>query len=272
MTDKKYTAKVMWTGGMDSTLRILQLSYLDIDIQPYYVYVKKRLTRDKEVDTVNKITKMIKNRSTTKANILPLKILDEDDFRPFEQDIVDAYKRLIKNQHISIQNLLLSQVTRNIPGLEISFEKTKNSNDTSLVDNVLGQKGIREEVDETGEIYCYITEKTGKDEFTVFGNYKFPKRIITLTKEDEVSEFEKMNAMDIAKETWFCQNPVGDEACGYCLVCRNTIHELGTWRLTESGKCRYKHWRYYLLKHKIKKGLSLLFNGKLINYFRNKYK
>lgn len=272
MEKEKYTAKVMWTGGFDSTLRVLQLSQYDINIQPYYVYIKKRLTRDKEVNTVKKLTEMIKDRPSTKANILPLIILDEDDFRPIDQDIIDAYKRLTKTQHISFQNILLSQVTRNVPQLEISFHTLKNVDEGSIVDNIVGQKGLREQIDETGEIYYFITEETGKDAATVFGNYKFPKRIIEKTKEDELEEYKEMEAMDIAKNTWFCQNPVGEEPCGYCLVCRNTIHELGTWRLTEAGKKRYKHWRYYLMKHKIKKAIDLISKGSLIKYFKNKYR
>ncbi|WP_103981560.1 hypothetical protein [Helcococcus massiliensis] len=272
MENEKYTAKVMWTGGLDSTLRVLQLSYYDIDIQPYYIYIRKRKTRDKEIKTVNKLAEMIKDRPSTKANILPLIILDEDDFRPIDQDIIDAYKRLIKTQHISFQNILLSQVTRTIPGLEISFERTKDADESLIVDSVITQKGLREQVDETGEIYYFITEETGIDAATVFGNYKFPKRIIEKTKEEEIEEFKELDAMDMAKSTWFCQNPVGDEACGYCLVCRNTVEELGTWRLTEAGKKRHKHWRYHLLKHKIKKGFSLLSKGSLIKYFKNKYK
>lgn len=48
----KYT---FWTGGFDSTFRILQLSRENVTVQPIYIVDPGRISSDKEIAAINKL-------------------------------------------------------------------------------------------------------------------------------------------------------------------------------------------------------------------------
>lgn len=253
----------MWTGGFDSTLRIVQLSEKDIIIEPYYIYFPQRKSVEKELETIEKLRKMILERPSTKAEIKHLHVMPSSDFLPVDKDILEAYEVLYKTDGLAKQNKVLAMATRKIPGLEICFERSKGSK--KIVDTII-EKPYLTQLKEQDEIYYYINENAPKEVYTIFKDYKFPKRIIELTKQEEYEDFKRLNALDIAKATWFCQFPINDEPCGYCSVCRASVQELGDWRLTEAGKKRYKHWRFHLAVHKVKRLINVVLGkDKIVN-------
>ena len=42
MTKEKRIVNIFWTGGLDSTFRIVELSQRQCTIQPYYIRLKKK--------------------------------------------------------------------------------------------------------------------------------------------------------------------------------------------------------------------------------------
>ena len=52
------TVNVLWTGGLDSTYRVLELSRTDVTIQPYYLAYVNPSTKY-EIRAIRQITKVI---------------------------------------------------------------------------------------------------------------------------------------------------------------------------------------------------------------------
>src|SRR5690554_4350795 len=112
---------VLWTGGFDSTFRILQLSKLNVDIQPYYVY-DKRKSETYELDAIKAIKEDILVHPGTKASLMPLLRVKSADIAP-DHELTEAYFRLNKEYSIGIQYDWLGRFSRYVPGIELVVEK-----------------------------------------------------------------------------------------------------------------------------------------------------
>ena len=72
----KTRVNVFWTGGLDSTYRICQLSKLNVDIYPYYFRFPFRHNINEELQAINIMTTKISQKEDTKATLQPLQIIE----------------------------------------------------------------------------------------------------------------------------------------------------------------------------------------------------
>ncbi len=63
---------VFWTGGLDSSFRMMQLSRMDVEIQPIYLSDADSGKTRHERNAMAQITDDLKTNPQTKATILPL--------------------------------------------------------------------------------------------------------------------------------------------------------------------------------------------------------
>lgn len=132
---EKKTVNILWTGGYDSTFRMIQLSKLEIDVQPYYICFNKESDQN-ELKAIEEITKDIKSHSETRCSILPL-IQYQASAITANKSISSAHKRLsgksfLANQYDSLARFALQE---NLHDLELSLEKADTSTAQSCINN-----------------------------------------------------------------------------------------------------------------------------------------
>ncbi len=72
------TYEIFWTGGFDSTLRVVQLSRYPIKIQPVFckgVAADIRKSEFYELRAIKQISALLRTKPGVKAELLPLKIV-----------------------------------------------------------------------------------------------------------------------------------------------------------------------------------------------------
>ena len=82
----------MWTGGLDSTYTMIVYSRYEIEIQPYYLR-HGRKSEKYELLTMKDILEDLLSRKDTKAVILPLIVIGEEDI-PGDPEVEASYRRL----------------------------------------------------------------------------------------------------------------------------------------------------------------------------------
>jgi len=114
---------VLWTGGWDSTFRVIQLYRLGGVIQPIYVDDQNRKSKEKELATINKLIVEIPERFN-KANgrILPL-IIKERKKIASNLYLKLLYKILRKRLALGKQYYWLSCLSQEYENLELSIHK-----------------------------------------------------------------------------------------------------------------------------------------------------
>lgn len=258
--DEKVVVNILWTGGWDSTFRIMQLSTKNIVIQPFYLS-NHRKSEDFELKSIVSLTKNIRNLSSTKCTLCELikinvsEINEEKNIIQSFKDISISYKKLTKIQ-LGCQYEWLAQTSLKNNKLELSVEKG-----SKLIDYINAYGGLKKVIDKIkGEYYVINKSISSIDVINVFGNFHFP--LIDYSKLDMKQKAKESGFFELMNKTWFCHNPIDKQPCGLCNPCKQTI---------ESG-LDYRFSKAALKRYKMKKLIRPIKNTSIIKAIGEKYR
>lgn len=235
--NEKKIVNILWTGGYDSTFRVVQLSKLPIKIKPYYIS-DNRYSEKAELHAIKKVIDELKNKQDIVCTFLDLETIPINE-RVVDPNIEMAFKNLLSLDFMGSQYEWLSYFAKIHPGIELSIHQddkaviliNKHGAFTRICDPVLGD-------------YFVIDEANShKDIVTLFGNFHFP--LLEYTKVMMKEEYARLGCEDIINLTWFCYSPVNGQSCGLCNPCIYTIEEGLYWRFSATALKRYKYRTIY---------------------------
>jgi 7-cyano-7-deazaguanine synthase len=254
--DNKFVVNVLWTGGWDSTFRIIQLSTKDVIIQPHYLIdnIDNRLSKNFELNAIRSITEDIRNLPSTQCTILDLILTNVSDIKE-DKDISQAYNNIANNHRIGSQYEWLARYSKNINNLEIGDENG-SSKDSIIYGAIKANGDVKRIVDDKkGEYYVIDKSVSSNDIIKIFGNYHYP--ILFYSKLEMKIEAEEKGFIDIMNKTWFCHSPIDSQPCGRCVPCKGTIEKGLEYRLNKAALKRYKRTKFI---EPIKKILIYIYN------------
>lgn len=230
---------VLWTGGWDSTFRILQLSTKNIIIQPHYIK-DNRKSENLELNSIRSITEDIRNLASTKCTLRDLITLDVAEIDEDEK-ISCAYKNLAKNYSLGSQYDWLARYSKKVNGIEIGDENG-SAKDSIIYGAIRANGDVKRMMDDIkGEYYVIDKSISSEDIIKTFGNYHYP--ILFYTKLEMKKEAEERGFGDIMDKTWFCHTPINEQACGVCFPCMFTIKKGLGYRLNKTALMRYRRYK-----------------------------
>lgn len=231
--DKSITINVLWTGGLDSTFRICELSRHNVVIQPYYI-VEERKSEPYERRSITWITQYLRNRETTKATLLDTKFIDWNSFKT-DNEIASSWNNLRQTYRIGSQYEYIAKFAKQYNLiLEVGLERSPRSKAYNAL-NSEGGLVITSPIAGI-EQYTLNLENCSSDIKRIFGNLRFHKLLFEISKIEEVNFLEKWGLKDVVKHTWFCHNPVLGLPCGRCNPCRDALNEGFAWRVPTYGR------------------------------------
>jgi hypothetical protein len=244
---------LLWTGGLDSSYRMVRLSRRPVRVQPYYISDNRQSERQ-ELKAIAEIAADIQGHPKTQCEILPLVVVRVEDIGP-DAKITQAYRRLRRATDIGSQYDWLARFAKSVERLELCVEKSESS----IALNCILKYGELTLQDLAPNGPCYvIDEKSSSDDLVqVFGAFLYP--VIDKTKPEMIREFTQLGHEAAMHKTWFCFTPIGDEPCGMCNPCKSAIEEGLRFRFTETALKRYENPpRMWRLKGAAKVALSEL--------------
>lgn len=243
---------LLWTGGWDSTFRLLQLVLIQKrTVQPYYVVSPVRKSSELEIATMDKISRLlIEKHPESRPLLLPAVYKNVDEIKQ-DDVITQQYKRLSAAQHLGNQYDFLARFAdeAGIEALELSIHKDDHA-----------QKFLQAYVVKEADNYR-LKDNPSYEDLKLFRYFRFP--ILELTKLDMEAIAAKHKFLDLLNETVFCHTPLKDGTpCGHCNPCRYTIAEGLKRRVPYARRLRYNV--IHAIKPPVKYALKLLH----INYHR----
>lgn len=233
----KAVVDLLWTGGWDSTFRMLQLSIKDVIVQPHYLIDDSRRSQSFELDAIRSITEDIRNLPSTQCTIRDLILVNVSEINE-DRDITQAYKNISKKHQLGIQYEWLARYSKNVCKLEIGDENG-SAPDSILIGVITANGAIKKILDDNkGEYYIVDQSVSSGDIIKIFGNYHYP--ILFYNKLEMKKEAEDMGYIDLMNKTWFCHRPIGNQPCGRCVACVGTIKKGLEYRLSRAALGRYK--------------------------------
>jgi hypothetical protein len=183
----KRTINVLWTGGLDSSCRIAELSQYDIIVQPYYMLDKGRKSIKQELKAIKSISRIIRNNPKTRCELKDPIITDINNVKK-NSVITNAWKYIHDKYSLGIQYDWLARFAEqyNIQ-LEIGLEKNPRGKAFHVIDN----ECFLVEQDMDGIIdYAIDSKRSNKEATILFQNLLMPKTIWHMTKLEEAERVE----------------------------------------------------------------------------------
>lgn len=204
----------MWTGGWDSTFRLLHLLLLERShVQPYYIVDHSRKSTKIELERMRVIRqKLLHQYPFSRELMLPLIQTSSEDIR-IDPEISKVWRKIRNRRHIGEQYKMLASFCKekHIFDMELSLEKQ------------IGGDRV-----ETTNAYILASDEIPDEEKILFKYFNFP--LIQTTKKEMISIAKEQNWMPILVETWFCHRPIhipfiGPIPCGACNPCTIVLKE-----------------------------------------------
>lgn len=258
---------VCWSGGLDSTFIVAQLSQFPVTIRPFYIRGQTfRLSEPQELSAIQAIHDLLLADPRTKAELLPLEIIEKNDPRVKDREIVMAHRRIYmyllgeyKNAHggrlpsagsqqiyadgafISPQYIACASLAKSLGEL---IEVGLLCDDfESRPFNILSTAVIRDKATERS-LMCVREDSEKKEYYTLFQGIRLPIAGQGMYKRDVWHWYEKHDYLQVRSKTNFCQSPIIHEdgtyePCGICTACIGVIRENVLEPFTEEGLARY---------------------------------
>lgn len=228
------TVNVLWTGGWDSTYRILELARMNVVVQPIYVQ-ESRISRFIEERQMNEIREALINDPRCVAKILPIKFIKLADV-PENKEITDAYACLRDRYALGSQYDYLARLAMQYPGLEIGIT---GGGTAGRIYSVFSGNGEFKKINGVGR-YAVDQEKSTKDVNLVFGNFHAP--LYGLTWQTMLNNACEWGFEPLLKKIRFCFSRK-ERPCGHCAPCRAKIESGMTFFFSKSALASFALWK-----------------------------
>ena len=231
--DPNRVVNLLWTGGWDSTFRLLQLAIVERRrVQPYYIKSPKRRSTPYELAAMDNILAAIEARygSEVRGLIAPINFHDQADI-PELTHVRDAFARLLAAGHIGAQYEWLAEFTAmmGITDFELSSHRFENKEDRI-------RARLNKDLEWDGDAYR-LSDSLSDEDLFIFSNYRFP--LNDMSKSDMKNYAQEHGLGDILMLTHFCHRPdKKGRPCGVCVPCGNALVEGFAHRVPLRGRLR----------------------------------
>lgn len=214
------SVKLLWTGGWDSTFRLLQLLLRHrVPVTPYYLEDPTRPSTATEIATMARIAERLYERFPHTRELLhPLRRAAVADIE-VDEDIASALREIRGRIFIGSQYAWLPAFCRReaLDGMELGVHVDDKvqavlRDCTMEFDHPAGFRSVR--VDPA---------RAGAAERLLFGRFTFP--LFQVDKRDIERDALAAGWGELMEMTWFCHKPVHGKPCGFCPPCVYTIEE-----------------------------------------------
>lgn len=248
---EKKIVNVLWTGGLDSTFLIIQLSqYENIIIQPIYIADRPRKSTPIELQRIDEILHIINKKKTNSNSTYPFLaeikdpiIIEENQIKE-NNEITSSSKSLLKKYKLGSQYELIARLAIQI-GLQLEVGILTDFKNSKVGKALKCECEIIKFDDGYGRNFKIDRERSSKDGNNIFSNMHFP--LIGYSKLEEARLLKEYDCEDILMKTWFCHDPIHGMPCGHCNPCRDALTEGFKWRVPIKGRI-LGGIRYYFLK------------------------
>lgn len=207
---------ILWTGGWDSTFRMIQASRQGKVIQPYYVIDTDRPSSLNEMEQMLEI-KAALSRKYSLSNIKDIIYMNLASM-VIDEKYTAAQARLMNKATLGFQYEWISSLSRQIENLELCIHKDDKA-----------EFFVRKMLQERAQ-----NGNRNSDEELIFGALQFP--LLDYTKLDMEEECIQGGDLDILNLSWFCFTPINGTPCGLCNPCKYTLSEGLQRRFTYRGR------------------------------------
>jgi hypothetical protein len=211
---------LLWTGGWDSTFRLLQLLLLHrVPVVPHYLEDPTRASTPVELQTMARIGDRLREAYPhTRELLQPLRIAAVADVEE-DAEIAMALREIRKRVFIGSQYAWLPAFCKHNAITDMELGVHVDDKVQALL------RPFAMEYEHPGGLRSVRVDPRHHDcaESRLFRYFSFP--LFHIDKVGIARQAEAEGWSDIMDMTWFCHTPVRGRPCGLCAPCVYTIEE-----------------------------------------------
>jgi hypothetical protein len=241
---KDNLVNLLWTGGWDSTFRLLELLHVRKRIvQPYYILDSERRSMCIEIARREQIIRLlIEKNPTTNDLLLPTIFKAKTDIK-VNNELAQNYKNILTRQRLGKQHEWLAFFADELKIKDL--EICNHINDPAVT--IIKPFSTRIENNDGFFYYLVRSDIADQDVYHLFKYFRFP--LLMMNKREIEQKSKAYDFIDIMEYTWFCHNPLGRlpmnaRPCGTCNTCIYTINTQGMQRIPYISRIRYYFMRF----------------------------
>ncbi len=237
-----HCVSLLWTGGWDSTFRLLQLLLLHrVAVVPYYLEDPTRASTQTELRTIVRIADhLCETYPHVRGLLQPLRIAGVAGIAE-DREVAAALRDIRKRSYIGSQYAWLPAFCKR-NGL---FDMELCVHVDDKVQALLSGFEIESEGPDGIRSVRVDPKHADSAEFRLFRYFSFPLFRIDKVEMGRQAEAEGWGA--IMDMTWFCHTPVRGRPCGVCAPCVYTIEEGLAYRVPASRRALSFFYRHLAL-------------------------
>jgi hypothetical protein len=230
---------LLWTGGWDSSFRLLQLLLQHRrEVVPHYLLDPTRASTNAELEAMQRIrSALFEKHPHTRALLKPLSKFDIAGLAA-DAAITDAFRQLVAERFIGNQYDWLARFRKQLGIAELELAAGHRG---GRIQGIIG--ALVMQTRDNGHVSYRIDPRySDTKEFSVFGGFSFP--LFELDKQETGDIAVEQGWLDILRMTWFCHKPGnGNEPCGYCNPCLYAVDEGFGWRIPRRNRIKGAFYR-----------------------------
>lgn len=204
--DADQAVQLLWTGGWDSSFRLLQLLLVEQrPVQPIYIVNLDRRSLHQEMRTMASLRRQLRERMTDPSLMRPTQMVLQQEF-PSRPDLEAVTAAIRAKTHVGHQYARFSGIAE-VMGWD-GVEMCMQAHEGGVISD-LHRLVFAEEVG--GRL-------TDAPEARIFRHWRFP--VLHISKSEMAAYAREHGFYDLLVQRWFCHQPVGGRACGRCIPCQ----------------------------------------------------
>jgi hypothetical protein len=230
---KSDSVNLFWTGGWDSTFRLLQLILLEKrEVRPFYIIDHLRKSTGIEVYTMGLIRELIQKHFPQSEKYLhPTFYYSLEHIEP-DLKITGAWDRLNTHFHVGTQYDWLQRFCKQF---ELDFIDVALFKDANISTSPPFRQWYNAFLTDDRFPESTHQKEIIADLSVLFERFNFP--LMSMIKTEMLEFAQQKKWMPVMKNTRFCHRPsVNIEPCGICIPCRQVVDDGMGWRISTSGK------------------------------------
>lgn len=225
---------LLWTGGWDSSFRLLQLVLQHRrEVVPHYLVDPTRASTQAELDAMQRIRDVLfENHPHTRTLLQPLHKFDIA-LLAADAIITEASRKIATKRFIGSQYDWLARYCKQLRLRELELAAGHRG---GRIQGIIGSMVVQ--TNDHGLVSYRIDPKySATEEFTLFGGFSFP--LFELNKQETGKIAAGQGWLDILRISWFCHKPgTSNVPCGYCNPCLYAVDEGFGWRIPRRNRIK----------------------------------
>jgi hypothetical protein len=222
---------LLWTGGWDSTFRLLSLLLSERrHVTPHYLIDAERPSTYAELHAMKRIgDRLLREHPAAEQLLEATRYYAVTDIAP-DPEMTGAFEAILGRRFLGSQWSWIPRFSKEHGFTDLQLSVHRHDKTHAVLEGMMTKASAPADAEGSAGVYRVDPRFSSTDEYKLFGRFVFP--LFDLSKPEMAALAGESGWRGIMEMTWFCHLPRrGMAPCGRCAPCRSAMAQGLGWRI-----------------------------------------